>query len=184
MTPGETASEKKRSRSYWGFGLIGAVVIVAVALIFWPRAGGEQPLSLTVLGHSTNYWDYPVNGHFRLVFAYVAVTNSTKETLVLGSDRPTRCCVLLKGKSGWSPEPFGSHFFFYSTPPPKLLPGESFMFGAGIPRDTLCKVGVNYLNDRLSARIWQKLPPWLTKKLSWASPWRTATTEVIDLSRL
>src|SRR5215831_11332126 len=73
MTPGETASEKKRSRSYWGFGLIGAVVIVAVALIFWPRAGGEQPLSLTVLGHSTNYWDYPVNAHFRLVFAYVAV---------------------------------------------------------------------------------------------------------------
>src|SRR5262249_1974098 len=118
----------------------------------------------------------------RLAFAYVAVTNSTSETLILGSGSPMDYCMLVKGKSGWSPAPFGSPFGDAQLP--KLLPGEGFMLGAAIPRDTPCKVEVSYLNDRLSSRIWQKLPSWLKKKLWWASPWRTATTEVIDLSRL
>src|SRR5262245_22416097 len=165
--------------SRWRKGLIvSAVVIVAAALIFWPRAGGRQPLSFMVLSYGRNYWgDRP-----GLAFVLVAVTNSTKETLDLGSGG---CSVLLKGKSGWkSPELVNFTFSSFQSIPPKLLPGEGFTFGVGIPSDTPCKVGVNYLNDRLSGRVWQKLPRWLARTLSWASPWRTATTEVIDLNRL
>src|SRR5262252_8809243 len=85
MTPGETTSEKKRSRSYWAFGLIGAVVLVAAALIFWPRAGARQPLSLTVLSFSTNSWGLPNALSGTMVVANVAVTNNANDRLALGT---------------------------------------------------------------------------------------------------
>src|SRR5262245_11698669 len=109
MTPDETTTEGKSSRRYWAFVLIGAVVLVAAALIFWTRGGGRQPLSLTVLGYGTNYVGKPsylVNlsyhsaSHPGSVLAHVTATNSTNEAVVLGS-----VCVLREGKSGWkSPE--------------------------------------------------------------------------------
>ena len=162
MPPSETTSEEKRPRAYWPFVLIVAVVIVAAAFIFWPRAGGRQQLSLTVLGYSTNWGT---------VSALVAVTNKTKEAFVLGS-----VYCLSASDYVFRPRRVPSR-------PSKLLPGQGSTLQAPIWTGAPCKVGVEYLNDGVSARIWQKLPFWLMRKLLWAPPWRTATTEVINLSR-
>jgi len=189
VTLSETTSEKKRSRSYWGFGLIGAVVLVAAALIFWPRAGGRQTLSFTVLDFSTNWigtdgpLPQPAGFPATPVCARIAVTNNTEQTLILQGRSSFE--ALKQTESGWRGVDFkGAYFLPLGPLPSKLPPGQGFTFGVVLPTDTPCKVGVNYLSGRLSGRLWQKLPDWLTKKLSWASPWRTATTEVIDLSRL
>jgi len=81
MTPGETTSERKRSRSYWGFGLIGAVVLVA-AQIFWAGTSARPPVSLTVLRYHTKDFpeDYYAHAHTGIspsFTALVSVSNTT-----------------------------------------------------------------------------------------------------------
>jgi len=207
VAPSETTSEEKSSRSYWGFVLVGAVVIVAAAFIFWPRAGGRQHLSLTVHGCRTNFSAeslfinagsvstrsnrpalalVAVTNNTKQTLARVAVTNNTNQTLVLGDSGrswPVHFYVLGQGGSGWKRQPGGLFLWEGRMPPSKLLPGQGFTVQAAIPTERPCKVSLDYLNDGLSGRIWQKLPSRLAAKLSWASPWRTATTEVIDPSK-
>src|SRR5262249_39809584 len=117
-----------RARSYWAFVLTGAVVIVAAALIFWPRAGARLPLSLTVVGpggmHSTE--------DLHVAFARIAITNNTKEAIVLG-----HLCVVGQTKSGWKRQ---DDFPIRFTS--KVLPGQGFEFGTFIPTNAPCKVGV------------------------------------------
>src|SRR5262245_36307532 len=113
MTPSAPATEEKSSRSYWGLVLIGAVLIVAAALIFWPRAGGRQALSLTVHGSSTNHEAKSISGR-------IAATNNTDETLVLGGG----ISVVTKGQSGWKSREQGAFYFHPNSPPSKLLSGQ------------------------------------------------------------
>jgi len=168
--------------------VIGGVLILVLATFASVLTSGGPVVSVAVVGYTTNHWSDDTAaelGSRTYVCAVVAVTNTSKQAfsyLGYGTRLPDLASytILHQTDFGWK-EPdtgfrCGTGLELYP-----LLPSQGFTFEAVVPTDKACKVAFDYSNGRTPHPAWNKLPYWIARKLPWATPWRTATTEPIDL---
>ena len=162
-----------------------SALVLGTAVVTWALVDARSPVSLTVLSNTTNRWSDDLAAQFgsrTFVCALIAVTNSSSRSFTYwarGSASFTDYEVLREIPQGWkAPSGFrcGTGLMQHT-----LSPGQGFTFEAVIESDKRCRVEFTYSDGRTPSRIWQRLPSWLTHRLPWSSPWRTAITDPIDL---
>ena len=158
--------------------IVAGVFMLGTAAAAWMLMDAKPPVSLTVVSYATNRWP---EGRPTCVRAMIGVTNNRNRSFTyLGySARRVEYEVLSETPEGWK-APLGFRCGA-GLMPQTLSPGQGFTFEAIVNADERCKVQFMYSNGTTPSRVWQRLPSWLTQKLPWSSPWRTATTEPIDL---
>jgi hypothetical protein len=165
--------------------VVGGVLALASALLASVLLDGKPAVSVAIVGYTTNQWTdetAAVLGRRTYVCAVVAVTNVSTQpfTYLAFSSRFADYTILHQTAYGWK-EPdsgFGCGTGLESCP---LPPSQGFTFEAVVPTDKVCKVAFDYWDGRTPNPIWDKLPYWVAQRLPWATPWRTVTTEAIDL---
>ncbi len=160
--------------------MLGAVVVT------WALLVSKPPITLTVLNYTTNRWSDELNaqaGSRTFVCAVIAVTNNSDQKFVYsargGLARFVEYEILRQTPQGWKAP--GGFRCGTGITRHELLPGQGFTFEAVVDSNTPCKVEFGFSNGRQPNQIWYRLPSWLTQRLPWFSPWRTVTTEPIDL---
>ena len=165
--------------------VVGGILVVAFVVFASVLTGGRPAVSVAVVGYTTNQW--PADSGAELdqrtyVCAVVAVTNMSKEPfkyLAYGS-KHADYTILHQTAFGWK-EPGSGFRCGTGLESCTLSQSQGFTFEAVVPMDKACKVAFDYSNGRTPSPVWDKLPFWLSRRLPWATPWRTVTTEPIDL---
>ena len=159
-----------------GIVLIGAVTLFALLVV-----AARPAVLLRVVEYRTTRFESAEFAKQSYVSAMVALTNRSKQTfsyISFGSGGPVYR-VLHEASMGWTaPETISCGFGLEQR---SLAPAEGMVFEAIIPDDKRCKVSFAYSDGRTPSAYWDKLPYWISARIPWATSWRTATTEVIDL---
>lgn len=165
--------------------IIGPLVL-GVAVVLCTLVDTKPMVSLTVLGYTTNRWSDDLAQMFgsrTYIEALIAVTNNSSRSFtysgLIGLPQRVSYEILRETPQGWK-APGGFRCGMGLTRH-TLSPGQGFTFEAIVDSDKPCKVEFAYSDGRKPSRIWQRLPSWLSQRLPWSSPWRSATTEPIDL---
>ena len=153
--------------------IIVSAFLLGAAGIAWMLLNAKPEVSITVLSYATNRWP---TSNPTCVRAVVGITNNSNRSFTyLGySARSIQYEVLRETAEGWkAPRGFrcGTGLSLQT-----LSAGEGFTFEAVVDADQRCKVQFMYSNGTSPSPLWQRLPSWLTQRLPWSSPWRTATT--------
>jgi hypothetical protein len=161
--------------------IIITVLVLIAAAATWALLHWRSPVSLTVLDCTTNRWSgglaTELGGHSHIC-ATIAVTNKGSQVFTYWA---RGSCVdyevLREGRHGW--EAPGLLRCGVGLQQQTLAPGQGIVFEAVGECDKRWKVEFTYSDGRKPNRLWERLPSWLTERLPWASPWRTATTDPI-----
>ena len=162
------------------------VVVLGAAIAAWALSDAEPPVSLNVIGFTTNQWSDEVAARFgggTYICAVVAATNTSTRPFTYWtrySETSVQYQILELTPAGWKAPPAGFTCGTGLEQRP-LSPLHGFTFEAVVKTDKPCKVALSFWEGRTSNRIWQRLPSWLTQKLPWDPGWITATSDAIDL---
>jgi len=172
--------------------IILSAAILIVALVFGVRAFTRPPVSLTMLGYTTNRLPAGITSQVVYdgprAYATIGVTNNTTQVFKYWFEI---------GKTNhWINRSWTNAMHLVSVgtnnPTPRvwvsgdrvseqcLLPHKGFAFQAVVPGDNPWQVIFSYSSTNKPSRIWKKLPPWLVTRLISTSPMRTVSTELIE----
>lgn len=166
---------------------VASALMLAAVVVAWVILSSMPPITLTVLNYTTNQWSDELAsqvGSRTYVSAVIAVTNNSDQTFTYsarGLSHLVEYEILRQTPQGWKAP--GSFRCGTGLTRHALLPRHGFTFEAVVDSNTPCKIEFGYSDGRQPNQIWYRLPSWLTQRVPWFSPWRTATTEPIDLSK-
>jgi len=165
--------------------IILSAAVSIIALVIVVRAFIRQPVSLKMLGYTTNY---PPPGvtvgiyYGPRAYATIGVTNNTTQVFkywleVVETNHWSNALHLVSvGTNNPRPQLWISGNRITEQ---TLLPRKGFAFGAVVPADNPWQVTFSYCSTNKPSRIWKKLPAWLVNRLISLSPTRTVSTEII-----
>ena len=166
--------------------IILSAATLIIASIFGVRAFTRQPVSLAMLGYTTNRIPATATRDIQYIgpraYATIGVTNNTSQVF--------KYWVEVVPTNHWSN---ALHLVTVCTNDPipriwisgdriaelALLPRKGFTFDAVVPADNPWQVTFSYSSTNKPSRIWKKLPAWVVHRLISLSPTRTVSTEII-----
>jgi hypothetical protein len=171
--------------------LILSAAIFIIAIVVGLRAFTRQPVSLTMLGYTTNSFPVMVTWGIHYdgprAYATIGVTNNTTQVFkywleVGDTNRSSNHCwsnamhLVSVGTNNSVPRVWVSGDRIAEQ---WLLPHKGFAFDAIVPAEESWQVTFSYSSTNKPSRLWKKLPPWLVSRFISLSPMRTVSTEII-----
>ena len=160
-------------------------LLLGMAIFVYGLFCARPPVSLTILNCTTNRLADATAAQLgcrTYIRALIGVTNNSSRSFTYLADDSVKGVeyeILRETPESWmAPRGFRCGTGLTQQP---LLPSQGITFEAFIGSAERCKVEFSYYDGRKPNPIWQRLPAWMTQRVPWARPWRTATTDVIDL---
>ena len=172
--------------------IILTAAIFIPALILCVRAFIRQPVSLTMLGYTTNRLSAGITAQVVYdgprAYAAIGVTNNTTQVfkywLEVGNTNRwiSRCWTNAMHLVSVGTNNSIARVWVSGDRVAEqwLLPHKGFAFQAVVPGDNPWQVTFSYSSTNKPSRIWKKLPSWLVSRLISTSPMRTVSTDLIE----